>query len=138
MLKGRAWKLCPKYIGPYKVLEAFPDHSTYRIDLPPDLKARRIHDIFHERVLKPFVENNLAKFPKRENQVPYDIGNNPEQEWVVRSIEDHRWSPKLLFKVWWELGDSTWEPLEVVDKLEALDQYLELEGVSMPSELSWK
>ena len=136
--KGRARKLCPKYLGPYKVLENFPDRSTYKIDLLPDLKARCIHDVFHERVLKPFVDNDSTKFPRRETRVRYDIGNDPEQEWVIRTIEDHRWSPRLAFKVHWELGDSTWEPLEVVEELEALDQYLELEGVSMPSDLRCK
>ena len=40
-----------------------------------------------------------------------------------------------MFLVRWELGDSTWEPLEVVAELEALDRYLELEGVSDPLKL---
>ena len=35
-----------------------------------------------------------------------------------------------MFKVRWELGDATWEPLDVVEDLEALDHYLELEGVT--------
>jgi hypothetical protein len=39
LLKGRARKLTPKCIGPYKVLEAKPSSSTYKIELPPDLKA---------------------------------------------------------------------------------------------------
>jgi hypothetical protein len=133
--KGRAHKLCPKYIGPYKVLEADRGRSTYKLDLPPDLKARRVHNVFHEKLLKPFVKNDDSKFPKRENRVSYDIGDDPEQEWVVHSIVDHRWSPNLMFRVRWELGDSTWEPLEVVEELEALDRYLELEGVSTPSSL---
>ncbi|KIL54080.1 hypothetical protein M378DRAFT_50390, partial [Amanita muscaria Koide BX008] len=51
-----------------------------------------------------------------------------EQEWVVQSILDHRWSPNLEFKIQWQYGDSTWEPLDVANDLEALDQYLELEG----------
>jgi hypothetical protein len=133
--KGRTRKLTPKYIGPYKVLYADPKKSSYKLELPPDLKTRRVHDTFHEKLLKPFVKNDDSKFPKRENRVLYDIGNDPEQEWVVHSIEDHKWSPNLMFRVRWELGDSTWEPLEVVEELEALDHYLELEGVSTPSSL---
>jgi hypothetical protein len=133
--KGRTRKLCPKYIGPYKVLQAYPERSTYKIELSPDLLSRRIHDVFHEKLLKTYITNNDNKFPKRETHVPYDIGNDPEQEWVVESIEDHKWSPRLLFKVRWAIGDTTWESLHVVDELEALDQYLELEGVSRPSDL---
>jgi hypothetical protein len=135
MPKGRARKLCPKFIGPYKVLKADPKSSTYKLELSPDLQMRRIHDTFHEKLLKPYVLNDDNKFPKRETCVPYDIGDNPEWEWVVESIEDHKWSPHLLFKVHWAFGDETWEPLHVVDELEALDRYLELEGVSKPSDL---
>jgi hypothetical protein len=29
LLKGRARKLCPKYVGPYKIAKAEPDNSTY-------------------------------------------------------------------------------------------------------------
>jgi len=133
--KGRTRKLCPKYIGPFKILKAYPESSTYKLELSPDLKTRRVHDIFHEKVLKPYVGNNYDKFPKRESRVRYDIGDDPEQEWVVEAIEDHKWSPRLTFKVRWALGDFTWEPLHVVNELEALDQYLELEGVTKPSEL---
>ena len=32
--KGRARKLCPKYIGPYKVAKANPDSLTYMLELP--------------------------------------------------------------------------------------------------------
>ena len=36
--KGRAAKLLPKFIGPYLVLEATPEMSTYRLDLPETLR----------------------------------------------------------------------------------------------------
>ena len=68
----------------------------------------------------------------------YDFGDNPEQEWVIRSIEDHKWSPNLQFKVCWEYGDAMWEPLSIIQELEALDQYLELQGVMEPLSLTRK
>ena len=135
MPKGRAKKLYPKYLGPYKVLKADHKTSTYKLKLPPDLAKRQVHDVFHENVLKPFMPNNDQLFPKREALMHYEFGNDPEQEWIVRAIEDHKWSPNLLFKVRWEYGDATWEPLDVVKELEALDQYLELEGVTEPLRL---
>jgi len=107
-----------------------PCTSTYKIKLPPDLKARHVHDVFHEGVLRPYVTNDDAWFPKRETRVNVDIGTDLDEEWVIRSIEDHCWSPGLKFLVRWEMGDATWEPLKVVDELEVLDQYLELEGVN--------
>jgi hypothetical protein len=35
--KGRTRKLCPKYIGPYKILRANPENSTYKLELSLDL-----------------------------------------------------------------------------------------------------
>ncbi len=136
--KGQSRKLFPKSLGPYKVLWANPKTSSYKIELPPDLKARHIHNVFHESVLRPYVVNDDARFPKRETRVHVDIGNDPDQEWVIRAIEDHRWAPGLKFLVRWELGDASWEPLKVVEELEALDHYLELEGVCDPRKLRRK
>jgi len=109
--------------------------STYKLKLPLDLSKRHIHDMFHEGLLKPFVTNNPERFPKREALPFYDFGIDLEQEWIVQSIEDHKWSPNLMFKVRWEYGDSTWEPLDVVEELEALDSYLELNGAAKPHDL---
>ena len=132
---GQSRKLFPKSLGPYKVIQAQPDTSNYKIELPPDLKVHQIHNIFHESVLHPYIENDVLKFPKCETHIHLDIGNNPDYKWVVSNIEDHWWSPSLMFLVHWELGDATWEPLDVVEELEALDQYLELEGVDSPLRL---
>ncbi len=136
--KGQSRKLFPKNLGPYKVLWANLHTSTYKIKLLPDLRARHIHDVFHESVLRPYVANDNTGFPKHETCVNVDIGTDPDKEWVIRSIEDHCWSPGLKFRVHWEMGDTTWEPLKVVDELEALNQYLELEGVKDPLKLHRK
>ena len=37
LLKGRASKLLPKYVGPFKILDAQPGVSTYKVDLPTQL-----------------------------------------------------------------------------------------------------
>ena len=122
--KGQSHKLFPKSLRPYKVLWANPHTSSYKIKLPPDLREQHIHNVFHESVLRPYVVNDDDRFPKCETCINVDIGADPDEEWVVRSIEDHRWSPDLKFLVRWELGDASWEPLKVVDELEALDHYL--------------
>ena len=48
---GRARKLCPKFIGPYKILEAKTKTSTYTLELPTALQARRIIPSFHVSLL---------------------------------------------------------------------------------------
>ena len=37
LLKGRAGKLLPKFIGPYKILQALPETSNYVLELPKEL-----------------------------------------------------------------------------------------------------
>jgi len=37
--KGRARKLCPKFVGPYKVITAHPEVSNYTLELPAALQA---------------------------------------------------------------------------------------------------
>jgi len=37
--KGRAHKLCPKFVGPYKVIMAHPEVSNYTLELLAALQA---------------------------------------------------------------------------------------------------
>jgi hypothetical protein len=48
--KGLARKLIPKFIGPYKILHDF-GNASFRLDLPPHLKQRGVHDVFHASLL---------------------------------------------------------------------------------------
>jgi hypothetical protein len=136
--KGRARKLTPKYVGPYEIIRAHPEKSTYELRFPPELVKRRIHPVFHVSKLRPHVPNDDERFPGRESRFFYDFGDDPEAEWVVASIDDHKWSSKAkapTFKVNWEAGDSTWEPLSACQDLRALEEYLELMGVAIPTDL---
>lgn len=134
--RGRAKKLLPKFIGPYSVLKAFPRTSTYQLDLPDDLKSRRVHSTFHVSRLRRHEPNDEAVFPSRIVPPPYDMGAYSAKEYQVDEIIDHyRDGRSLKFKVKWNLGDVTWEPLEHVNAARALDVYLELQGVSKVAQL---
>ncbi|KAI0337598.1 hypothetical protein BDW22DRAFT_1307418, partial [Trametopsis cervina] len=105
--------------------------SNYQIDLPEDLKRRRIHNMFHINRLRRHEANDNQLFPHRETQVHYDLGNHQAKEYLVDEIVDHFKDGRTLkFKVRWNLGDVTWEPLEHVNAAQALDDYLALQGVS--------
>ena len=132
--KGRARKLLPKYIGPYKVLEANPATSNYVLDLPAELVACRIHPTFHVSKLRAHHANDDVSFPGREVNVFYDFGQPADQEWQVMDLMGHRWEGnKISFLVQWETGECTWEPYVHCKDLEALDRYLGLQGVQ-----SWR
>jgi hypothetical protein len=133
--KGRARKLMPKYIGPYTIIHSNIKTSNYTLDLPPELSRRHIHPTFHVSRLRPHQPNYDKLFPKREASSYYDFGTDPDAEWVVEEITAHDWAPNLVFKVKWSYGDATWEPLSGVNELLALDQYLELHGVTRPRDL---
>src|ERR1700723_1135857 len=45
--KNRSRKLMSKYIGLYKITQSYPNKSRYTLELPPELKARGIHFLFH-------------------------------------------------------------------------------------------
>ena len=130
MPKGRARKLIPKFIGPYKILNGDSSASAYTLDLPEDLRKRGIHPTFHVNLLRRYEPNDVNLFPHRDTHVLYDLGDSDEVEWYVDELIGHRWSGKSLeFQVKWTLGDVTWEPLVECKDLEALDRYLELHGV---------
>jgi hypothetical protein len=61
----------------------------YKLELSPDLRLWRIHDTFHEKLLKAYVGNNDEKFPKCETHVPYDIRSQMESEAASQSTLGH-------------------------------------------------
>src|SRR6266705_1474320 len=63
--KGRAGKLMPLYIGPYKILEAFPETSNYVLKLPLQLECHGIHTRFHVSRLALHELKNSMTFPGR-------------------------------------------------------------------------
>ena len=70
----------PKFIGPYKVTHSYPEESRYTLELPDELKAQRIHPLFHVSRLRPFEKNDDKIFPKHEVCTYYDFGAEDE-EW---------------------------------------------------------
>jgi hypothetical protein len=138
--KGRARKLAPKYIGPYKIIDAQVDVDTVLLDLPHELVKRRIHPKFHVGLIRPHCANDDENFPRRDASTFYDMGIDDEQEWLVDEILSHEWrdDKSLWLHVRWSLGDTTWEPLANCEELVALDEYLAIRGANKPRDLPKK
>jgi hypothetical protein len=125
MPKGWARKLRLLFIGPFPILQAMPEKSNYWLKLPQEMTTWHIHSMFHIWLLCPFIDNDQTLFPKRDAQYYYDYGEPDNNEWIVNKIIRHQWNGKVIeFHVRWSLGDTTWEPIEHCDKLQALDEYL--------------
>ena len=106
--KGRAVKLTPRFIGPYKVLKSNPSSSNYTLDLPDDLRKRGIHPVFHVSQLEPAPPNTI---PNRvqEPPVPVEVEGDLEfeVELVLDSKYDNRCRCRLRYKVKWRGYDGT-------------------------------
>ncbi len=79
--KGWVSKLLPKYIGPYEILEVFPDLSNYVLKLSPALEHRGIFPKFHVSQLAPHKPNDTLIFLGWAAWIFYDFGNDPEREY---------------------------------------------------------
>jgi hypothetical protein len=121
----------PKYIGPYEIISCERENSHYTLTLPDELLKHRIHPTFHTKLLRPTILNDNERFPNREATFFYDFGDDPEREWLVDSIVDHKFTNNSIqFDVLWHTGETTREPLLHCKDLLALDTYLELYGVT--------
>lgn len=131
MPKGRAHKLLPKFIGPYRIICARPETSNYTLELPPQLAARGIFPTFHVSKLRHHEPNDEVMFPHREATAFYDFGEDPNREFLVDDILAHQWRrDAVYFLVQWAAGDTTWEPWSHVSEVEAMDRYFETLAVS--------
>ncbi|KNZ81380.1 hypothetical protein J132_00966 [Termitomyces sp. J132] len=135
--KGRARKLCPKWVGLYRIVEAYSETSNYVLQLPVALQEQRIHPKFHVSLLHLYKVSNDTCFSNRAMPEPYDFGALDKQGWFINDLIGHCWKGKnLKFEVCWSLEDTTWESLETCKDLEALDRYLELQGIWHPAQLA--
>ena len=131
--KGLARKLLPKFLGPYKILKDF-GNSSFQVELPPHLKRRGVHDVFHSSLLQIHVPNDDRLFPGRmDTQVAL---TEDDEEWAVDRIRSHHGSrTDASFEIVWKSGDVTWLPYYQITHLQALTDYLELLGVKKIAKL---
>jgi len=54
--QGRSVKFFSRFVGPFFILEARPETSSYKLDLPT---MYQIYPIFHAKLLKPATPNDL-------------------------------------------------------------------------------
>lgn len=131
--KGRARKLSPKFIGPFKILDDYKNNS-YKLDLPAELKQRGLHPAFHANLLRIHVPNDDRRFPGRQVHQISSLGNS--DEWAVSEILTHHGKGSdAMFKLLWKAGDEAWLPYHEISNLEVLNQYLEAQGVASIKDL---
>ena len=123
--KNRSAKLYPHFIGPFPIVDAKPETSTYKLELPEEYE--KMHPVFHARLLKPAMSNDPALFPSREP--PRSGPTFPdEEEYEIEAILDHRdIRGRREYLVHW-LGypnsDNSWTKEKDLHAADLLEEYL--------------
>ena len=121
---GRVAKFMPRYDGPYKILEARPETSTYILDIPH--QSAQACNAFHVSQLHAFVANDRELFPSRELPRPGPVVTPDGQlENFIECIIDKKKvgrSRKYLVR-WMGYGpeDDEWLSRKDLEDCEALD-----------------
>ncbi|SGY12106.1 BQ5605_C011g06389 [Microbotryum silenes-dioicae] len=122
--KRRAAKLMDRFDGPYRIVKAQPEISSYTLQLNGDDAAV---PFFHMGKLKTYRKNDTALFPNREpaRLGPVDVGGEPEH--IIEDIVDERIragkQQYLVSWVSWPSDSDSWEPAEALEDTEALDRW---------------
>ena len=111
---GRAAKLSPQRIGPFRITRVL-SKLNYELDLPETMNKK--YNIFHVSLLTKYneTENKYSSGPSSLTRPPPEIIDD-EELFEVQQILKHRFNGnRRQYLVHWkgyELHESTWEPKE--------------------------
>jgi hypothetical protein len=124
--KARVAKFVCRFDGPYSVISAHPETSTYTLELPNNPHT---FNTFHASELRRFVPNDDERFPSRKVTLQEPIFNEfGEAEYVLDSIiAECRVGRGYQYLVRW-LGEpneeNRWLPRRELEDCEVLDKWL--------------
>ena len=118
-------KFMPRFNGPYTILEAHPQSSTYTLDLP---NSPNIYPTFHASQLRPFIPNDPNLFPSREHPRPGPVmtKDGSEECFIDRILDEHCVGHGRQYLVrWFGYGpeDDKWLPQRMINDCEVLNRW---------------
>jgi hypothetical protein len=124
---GRSAKLFPRHDGPYRITEASPQTSTYRLDIPN--APSNFCVTFHASQLKRYVSNDHTLFPMRElpRDGPVVLPSGAEEHVIERILDERPRGRGWQYLVRWKgygPGDDEWLPRRELEQTIALDEWL--------------
>ncbi|KAL6300308.1 hypothetical protein BKA93DRAFT_829244 [Sparassis latifolia] len=132
--KGLARKFFPKYISPYKIAEDY-GNSSFRIELPWNLKRRGIYNVFHASLLHAHKPNDDRLFLRCLDSQIAELEDH-DNEWAIDEIIGHTGAgTNTVFEAVWKSGDRSWVPYMLIAHLGAMRAYLEALGVEQITHL---
>jgi hypothetical protein len=122
----RVAKFMPRFDGPYTIVSANPESSTYTLDLP---EHTNVYPTFHVSELKRHVPNNAELYPSRELQTPGPIiTQTGAEEWEIEKILDKRTRGRghQYLVRWRGYGPEAdvWVPGKELDGTHVLQEYI--------------
>ncbi|KAJ3568444.1 hypothetical protein NP233_g5716 [Leucocoprinus birnbaumii] len=122
---GRVAKFMPRFDGPFEVLKAHPETSSYTLRLPP---RSRIHPTFHVSQLKRFVPNDSSLFPDRTFEEPGPIltEDGTWEHVVDKILDERRRRGKTQYLIRWKgfgADHDEWLDAGELEDNEALDTW---------------
>ena len=94
---SQKWKLSPRFIGQYEVLERIGP-VAYRLALPPELA--KLHDVFHVSMLRRYRSDESHILPVQEIQVHADLSYDEEPKAILAREVKQLWNKQVpLVKV---------------------------------------
>ncbi|GLB37187.1 hypothetical protein LshimejAT787_0402380 [Lyophyllum shimeji] len=123
---GRVAKFMPRFDGPYEVMHAHPESSSYTLKLPDGVN---VLPTFHASLLKHYEANDNDLFPSRMLSMPGPIvTEDGEEESFIDKIVDerNRGRGKQYLVRWRGYGPEhdLWRPGREMEDTEALDVWL--------------
>ena len=110
-------------------------NSSFKVELPAELKRRGVHNVFYSSLSRIHVPNNDRLFPGRL-EAQLRTGPKVEEEWAMEGILSHHGAKgDILFEVRWKAGDITWLPSHEISHLPVLRNYLDVQGVDQIGQL---
>ncbi|GKD53941.1 putative reverse transcriptase domain-containing protein [Tanacetum coccineum] len=107
---GKKWKLAPRFVGPFEIIEKVGP-VPYQLDLPKKLDG--VHDTFYVSNLKKCLADLTLQVPLDEIQVDAKLNFVEEPvEILEREFKKLKRSRIAIVKVWWNLKrglEFTWE-----------------------------
>jgi hypothetical protein len=120
---GRAAKFMPRFDGPFRIIKAHPESSSYTLELPP---SSTFHATFHVSQLRKFVPNDSSHFPSRDKaSEPVLVEGNWEHV-IDRIIDERKRGRGTQFLVQWKgfsASHNEWIPERLLKDNSALDEW---------------
>jgi hypothetical protein len=126
----RAVKFFLRFDGPYAIIKAHPEFSSYTLSLP---NSPNIFPTFHSSQLKRFIPNDPDLFPSREHPRPQPVVTTDgiEEYHIERIIDARRRGRGWSFLVRWTgygAEEDRWLPGSELEDCEALERWLQEGG----------